>query len=176
MKLFKNSKRTQKYSAVVAASLAFLAVGCGKQRAGQYHGVEVGQNPITNTSAPTQVVLSIQESQSDFVSGTWETESSSGTFTGTLKSDQIENVWLTKGTKTSSNGSTSALTNSAYYLTQEVPCLGKYNGSLKFDGKTISGTLRNTAAQQGTNGTTSMLITMTPGACVEISVNASKID
>lgn len=171
MKLFKNSKRTQKFSAIAAASLAFLAVGCGKQRAGQYQGLEIAHS--SGSTLPSQVVLTIQETQSDLVSGTWNTEFSSGTFTGTLKSDQIQNVLLSKTSSSSASGLTNTgsaapgYSNSTSYMAYDgsVVCLGRYMGSLKFDGNTVSGSLTpSSSLYQGVN------------LCTQIDVNASKVD
>ncbi len=177
MKLFTNMKNQTLARLAATTTLALLAVGCGQNRSGQYQGIEIGRGAGIN-SAPTSVRLTIQETGSDFINGTWSTQTSSGSFTGTLTADKVQNILLNKDNLANQNGSntTSPITNpyggsgftsSTSYLNFDgsIVCLGRYTGSLNFDGNTISGVL---TAAQGSY--------FQQNICTELEVRASKID
>ena len=183
MKRFNQKQGLQFFA---AASLAFLAVGCGKQRQGQYQGTEIVQVNAsalsylpTNSGSPSsfraQVALHIQETNSELVSGSWSSKSANGSFTGYLMSDQITNLVLNR----SASSSVSSLTNSAYpvsvaYSTTDgsiaAICTGEYMGSIKFDGDRMTGTLQPT-----NNNPMYAQYYSQSGQCTQIDVDAVKI-
>jgi len=143
------------------------------QRGGQYQGLEYAYSAASTTASPSQVVLTIQETHSELISGTWNTEFSSGTFTGTLRADQIENVFLTKTSANSASaiGASGApfmgYSSSNSYLTQDgtMVCLGKYTGSLQFNGVTIQGSL-----------VPSSTLLSASNLCSKLEINASRVN
>ena len=180
MKLFKNLKGHQKLGAfALAGSIAILAVGCGKQRAGQYQGLETVQTSGTynlsgGTSGAirTSAVITIQESSSEMISGDWTTRNASGRFTGILRADQIQILSLTRGSTSTQNNLTTAGMPLNMGVSAIAPdpmtgsvvavCPGEYMGTLKLEGDRIVGSIQPSNAG------------MNP--CTQIDVDVTKVN
>jgi hypothetical protein len=141
-----NHQQLKKWGKRAAAGLFIAAatIGCGQGRGGQYQGTESVQGTFQmGNSVRSQLVLSIQESSSEAITGSWNTRSATGTFTGILKSNQIQNVILTRGPSNSTNNLSQQ--NQAYYYFGNndafTVCPGEYIGNLKIDGQRITGSV-----------------------------------
>jgi hypothetical protein len=112
--------------ALAAVALSTLSTACGPRREGRYQGFEYAI--MNNQRAGSQSVqLEIRQSGEEFVTGTWKSSTSSGSFQGFLREDRIDSLELQRGTSTTSGMSD--------------PCTGRYTGSLRFDGQRLTGRL-----------------------------------
>jgi len=150
MKLF-NLKFDAKKAAAVAI-LAGMLTGCGMQRQGQYEGTEYAT--ANGMVSQSQLILSIQEQDSQRVTGTWSagrgaTAVSTGTFRGIINGNEIQKIYLSKSSSNSvspmiNSGSNFMGTSQMSYLNYDgtAVCLGDYQGTLRFDGESLSGALQ----------------------------------
>ena len=153
MNSFKKSVITRKLGALAIAGLTILAVGCGKARQGQYQGIESvradGASSYaggTGSAIRASAVITLQDTKSDMVQGTWSTRYATGTFTGLLKADQLQILNLTRTGSSTTSGlnyqsSYSAITLDPISGSISAICPGDYMGTLKFDGDRIVGSI-----------------------------------
>ena len=157
-----------------AALIAGLLSACGMQRGGQYDGLEAAISNGTTVST-NQLLLTIQETGGDRVSGTWTTMSgtfrtSSGNFTGVLSGNEIQRVVLRKSESlTDGQNSSNFLTSTISYLSTSGVCIGQYQGKLRFEGNSIIGSLE--PSQNLQNQMTGGL-----GTCSRIDVEVTKLN
>jgi len=160
MKLF-----NVKFDAKKAAALAILAgmlTGCGLQRQGQYEGTEFAT--ANGVVSQNQLVMTIQEQDNQRVTGTWSSgrgsaPTSTGTFRGVMNGNEIQKIYLTKTNSSSTNpimtgGMSPVGVSNVSYMNFDgsVVCLGDYQGTLRFDGNSISGALQPINTYQGLQG------------------------
>ncbi len=157
MKLF-----NVKFNAKKAAAMAILAgmlTGCGMQRQGQYEGTEYAT--ASGMVSQSQLILTIQEQDNQRVTGTWSagrgaTAATTGTFRGVINGNEIQKIYLTKTNSNSvsplmNSGSNFMGTSQMSYLSFDgtAVCLGDYQGTLRFDGNSLSGALQPVNTLQG---------------------------
>jgi hypothetical protein len=170
MKLF-NLKFDAKKTAALAI-LAGMLSGCGLQRQGQYEGTEVAS--LDGVSSQSQLILTIEEHDNQRVTGTWSTgrgstQLTTGTFRGIINGNEIQKVYLSKTAASSSSPITSGLTSFSgvstysYISTAGVVCVGDYQGTLSFDGGSLTGTLEPMSTVMGR-------------PCASLTVDADQVD
>jgi outer membrane lipoprotein-sorting protein len=177
MKLF-NVKFDVKKAAAMAL-LAGVLAGCGMQRQGQYQGIEVVQGNFgmtTQSGIRTQATLSIQETGSNRITGTWSTRHSNGSFTGFMTADRIQQVILTRGAGNSANSAnfignqySMPFVSNQFFVTNpdntiSAICPGEYAGDLRVEGARIIGSLTPSSAS------------LMQSPCTQIDIDVSKFN
>ena len=142
---------------ITGAALSLFTTACGAQRDGRYQGFEYAI--MNNQRAGSQSVqLEIRQSGNEFVTGTWKSATSSGTFQGFLREDRLDSLELQRSITGSSGMSD--------------PCTGRYTGSLRFDRRRLSGRLTWSTGMGLMNSTPGMGYNM---GCTAIEVDVSRL-
>jgi hypothetical protein len=155
-----------KHRWITLGSIALMALtaACGKKLEGKYQGTEsaivLGGNKMSQMAR-----LEIRENGSEFITGTWTSQSASGTFQGRMKEDRIEGLELTRNAASAAaSGTTQTSTLLVSYGSE--PCIGRYTGTIKVADDRISGRLEQS---QGWG-------LYTPGSSYMSSCSALEID
>lgn len=174
MKRFNVKFDVKKAAAMVI--LAGILNSCGMQRQGQYEGTEFAT--ANGSVSQNQLVMTIQEQENQRVTGTWSSgrgaaPTSSGTFRGVMNGNEIQKIYLTKSNSNSANPimvgppMPMGASNVSYMnFDGSVVCLGDYQGTLRFDGNSISGALQPINSFQG----------MQANICTQLEVDAIRVN
>ncbi len=138
-------------------ALFTLVAACGPQRDGRYQGFEY--SIMNNQRAGSQSVqLEIRQSGNEFVTGTWKSSTSTGTFQGFLREDRLDSLELQR-----SLTGTSGMSD---------PCTGRYTGSLRFNEHRLTGRLTWSTGMGLMNSTPGMGYNM---GCTAIEIDVSRL-
>jgi hypothetical protein len=173
MKVFKISNSRRGLGGWAALGLAILASGCGIGRHGQYQGTETVHSSFLQTPIRSQAMLTLQEVGNDMVSGTWVTNTATGSFQGILRADRLDIQMMTRGPTNSVNALTNSQPNTFLGAGTTMNniysvCQGQYSGTLQFQDRRLVGTL------QLVNQQFSSMEMISP--CNQIEIDVSRFD
>jgi len=161
------------FAALTAILLTTLTPPCGRGQAGKYQGIDraiIGGNTMTQSAR-----LELKESDSELVTGTWTSQTSSGTFQGFIRENRIDNIELQRSATGSSTvaPTTGGVQNPSpvYGGYNSDPCVGRYTGSLKVENDRIMGRLEWSTGF-GLYNSGSIMIN---NGCTAIEIDASKL-
>ena len=151
------------FYALAGVTLFSLLSACGRLPEGRYQGFEYAIMNDQRMDSQT-VFLEIKQSGDELVTGTWQSNTSTGTFQGFLRGDRIENIELHRGAPTQQSGTNTVPMGSD-------PCQGRYVGTLQVSDSRISGKLNWSAGFGLMNSTTGYIY---PG-CTAVEVDVSQL-